>query len=107
MGMLDRQYDEKRDFIRMQINTPAQIDIGEGSIDAICHDLSGGGMLLSVDKELANGQEVQVTIMSSYGHSPMLQAHCQVTRSESGPNSSYVLGLEILEVIDQPESTIA
>ncbi len=108
MGMLDRNYSEKRDYIRMQINSPAQVLLAENEdsqpLDGTCHDLSGGGMLLSVKQPLQPGQDLVVTIMSSHGHNPMLKALCQVARSESGPKDSYVLGLEIVEVLNQPEA---
>ena len=105
MGLLDREYSEKRNFIRMKVNTPVDITLANDNspLTGICHDLSGGGMLLTLDEELPLGAEVTVTVNSAHGHSPMLQARCIVARVEAGPSSSHLTGMEIQEVINQPE----
>ncbi len=108
MSQLNREYSEKRDFIRMKINAPAQVTMVEEDRteedntvrNAVCHDLSGGGMLLTLDQELALDTELIVTVTSVHGHSPILQARCAVARVEQGPKQSYMLGLEIQEVIE-------
>ena len=105
MGMLDREYSEKRNFIRMQVNTPVKVSLAdeESSYEGICRDLSGGGMLLTIDQELALNTQLSVSVISEHGHSPVLEANCSVARIEPGPNSSYLVGLEILQVLNQPQ----
>ncbi|MGH1486689.1 MAG: PilZ domain-containing protein [Cellvibrionaceae bacterium] len=105
MGLLDREYSEKRNFIRMKVNTPVEIAINQENrtINGICHDLSGGGMLLTLDEALALDTELMVTVNSAHGHNPMLQASCVVSRVEAGPKNSHLLGLEIQEVLNHPE----
>ncbi len=108
MGLLDRDYSEKRDFIRMKIDdTPAEVTLVEQQISCqgICHDLSGGGMLLTIDKEVDLDSELLVTVSTNHGHQPMISARCTVARVQSGANNSYLLGLEISEVINRPENT--
>lgn len=102
MGLLDRHYQEKRDFIRMKIDTPAEVTLLEDmtSCKGICHDLSGGGMLLTIDKALEPGSEIMVTVSTTHGHQPMLSAKCLVARAETGPKGSHLLGLEIVEVME-------
>lgn len=105
MGLLDRDYSEKRDYIRMTINTPINIRFlnSDVSLEGYCHDLSGSGMLISANQEIASGTELMVTLMSDHGHSPILQAHCSVTRAEKGPQSTTLCGLEIVDIINKPE----
>jgi c-di-GMP-binding flagellar brake protein YcgR len=102
MGLLDRDYDEKRNFIRMKVETPVQVKVNtlEQEAEGICHDLSGGGMLLSLDNEMALNTEIVVTVVSDHGHSPMMKARCSVARIEPGPSNTNMIGVEILEIID-------
>jgi len=106
MGLLDREYSEKRDFIRMKIDTPAEVTLVEQQLNCkgVCHDLSGGGMLLTIEREVKLDTELLVTVSTNHGHQPMLSARCIVARIEPGPRESYLLGLEISEVLDLPES---
>ena len=52
--MIKRDYSEKRDFIRMTINTPVEVHSEQEGVVAqgVCNDLSGSGMLLTVNKVL-------------------------------------------------------
>ena len=105
MSLLDREYSEKRDFIRMKIDTPAEVRLTEQEVECkgICHDLSGGGMLLTLDRPVDLNTEMVVTVTTSHGHQPMLTARCAVARVAPGPKESYLLGLEISEVLNSPE----
>ena len=109
MGLLDREYSEKRNFIRMKVNTPVEVTLDQGNrtISGVCQDLSGGGMLLTLDEALELDTEIIVNVISDHGHSPMLQASCIVSRVEAGPKDSHLLGLEIQEVLNQPELEVA
>jgi len=106
MSLLDREYSEKRNFIRMKIDTPAEVTVldREENCRGVCHDLSGGGMLLTIDKEVALDTELLVTVSTTHGHQPMLSARCVVSRVEPGPKQSYLLGLEINEVLKTAET---
>lgn len=105
MGLLNREYSEKRSFIRMKVNTPIQVSLDGGTrvIEGICQDLSGGGLLLTIDEELAIDTELKVSVNSPVGHAPMLEARCTVARVKPGPKDIYLVGLEIQEVLDQPQ----
>lgn len=107
MSTHNRDYSEKRDFIRMKVNTPAQILIetdDKPGYKAICNDLSGGGMSITIDKELALNSEVTVTVTSDHSHSPMLKAHCCVARVEAQDDGTYSIGLEIQDIIKDEET---
>lgn len=101
MNLASREYSEKRNFHRMQIGSPVTItlpDSGE-EITGKCLDLSGGGMSVEIDRVLPAGIELNICIMPPVGLTPMLNARTQVTRVESAPNDTCVLGLEIVEVL--------
>lgn len=102
--MIERDYSEKRDFIRMKIDTPAKVEIErEGVVtDAICNDLSGSGMSLTVGEEIAINSELLVTLTpdKTIG-GPSLQARCSIARCRQGDPGQYILGLEIKQILEE------
>lgn len=104
MNTPNKNYQEKRNFIRMKIETPAQVELqdGEKCFQGICRDLSGGGMLVELDAALPVGSEVKVLIASAHGHAPMLEALTEVARVVAQPGAEAapcLLGLEIKTVL--------
>lgn len=104
MSLSSRDYQEKRDFIRMRINSPVEVLIAgqDKALTGICRDLSGGGMLIEVDTALPTGTEVEVTLASSHGHSPMLRATATVTRISSQPGADGTkskMGLRLKDIL--------
>ena len=102
----NRSYDEKRDFIRMKVDTPADIVISNDSqkIHGVCRDLSGGGMQIELPVALPVGTLTEVSISSPHGHEPMLHAEAKVTRIATAPNrqpSVYLIGLQINKIISE------
>lgn len=102
MDRINRNYNEKRNFIRMKIDTPADVVIeSQGQkIEAVCRDLSGGGMLIESPQSLDMGLELQVQLASAHLDSPMLKARVVVARVQENRNGNFTLGLEILEMLD-------
>lgn len=100
MSLVDRAFSEKRDFIRMKIDTPIRAQLtGEGlAAEGVCHELSGGGMRVETQHEITPGTEIEVSIASEHGHSPSLHARARVVRAHA-EQGSYFLGLEILELL--------
>lgn len=101
MSLADRAYSEKRNFIRMQIDTPicVQVQTNDEQLNGMCRDLSGGGMLVELDKALPVGCQMEVSISSPHGHEPMLKAKTRVTRVIGGPSDTCVIGMEIEEML--------
>lgn len=101
MSLFDKSYQEKRDFMRMKIEAPLSAEINHpgGQLTGMCRELSGGGMQMELTSPLAEGEEVEVKLASSHGHSPQLHARAKVVRvqAESGV---YLAGMEILEMLD-------
>jgi c-di-GMP-binding flagellar brake protein YcgR len=98
----NKKYNEKRNFIRMRIDTPADVTLEQSgnSLKGVCRDLSGGGMLIETKTKLDVGLEIQVTLAANHVNSPMLKARAQVARVKTNPTGTYTLGLEILEIVD-------
>ncbi|MGD8175347.1 PilZ domain-containing protein [Marinimicrobium sp. ARAG 43.8] len=96
--------EERRDFIRVKVDSPlpAQLFGEQVQTQGMCLNLSGGGMLLSLDQALPLGQEIEVTVASKEGPSPTLRARTRVVRSEpeeEQPNR-HRIGVKILEILD-------
>lgn len=106
MTSKNRNYEEKRDFIRMKIDTPADIIVSKDGqkIHGICRDLSGGGMQIELPVELTIDTLIEVSIRSSHGHKPMLHAQAKVNRVTAAPNqqlNTYLIGLQITKVLSE------
>jgi len=100
MALEHRAYDEKRSFIRMKINTPVQVQLGGEHFTARCKDLSGSGMLLQSDRELALGAQVEVHIDQEGENRLPFNASAQVVRVDAVNPSGYILGLSIKAIHD-------
>lgn len=95
MSQNDRAYSEKRDFIRMRLETPVVL-IHEGTrSEALCLDLSSNGMQLESRASLRLGQQVQVQIPSEHNELKGLDAEGEVLRITSLDDGRYSIGLSI------------
>lgn len=101
-----RNYEEKRDFIRMTVDTPADIIVSNGTqkIHGTCRDLSGGGMQIELPVALTIDALTEVSISSSHGHEPVLHVEARVTRITAAPNrqlNTYLIGLQINKILSE------
>jgi hypothetical protein len=94
----DRNYSEKRDFIRMQVQTKAILEHAGQQYPALCLDLSSSGMQLEAGIALAVGDRVRVLIPSDHSALKGLEADAEVVRIGEGNNGSHTLGLAILDL---------
>lgn len=101
MGMHDKAYSEKRDFIRMKISAPlnAKLSVDADVIEGLCRDLSGGGMQVETKQAIAMGTELEVEVSSDHGHNPTLRAKATVVRTSTNDAGEHVLGLEIIKLL--------
>ena len=101
MEIATRNYQEKRNFIRMKINSPMNLSREGEKMCGTCIDLSGGGMLVALDqvKGLEPGKLVEIAISSNHGHNPILKALTQVSRI-TARDVGYFVGLEIKQLIE-------
>ncbi|GAB3016769.1 PilZ domain-containing protein [Bowmanella dokdonensis] len=95
-------YDDKRDFFRMMVNTACEIKVNDDqssrSLSAICKDLSATGMSFEVEESIEPGTMVQAILESSNSQIPSLSAKAKVVRCVPGSDSSYLVGVEIIEM---------
>jgi len=104
MIVTSRNYEEKRNFIRMKVETPISIrcEALDTELTGVCRDLSGGGLSVELDATLPLAAEVEICISSQHGHSPILKARAKVNRVSSKPGSQKkpcILGLQIVEML--------
>lgn len=112
MPTTNRNFEEKRNFIRMNIDTPVTLtpqttpthtnQIKINSLKGICKNLSGGGFMVKVSALLPIGSLAEVCVLSDRSTKPMLKAKAQVTRVISpsyGTNNMCELGLRIQEIL--------
>lgn len=93
-----KDYSEKRDFQRMQVNSEIEIVDSQGNkFSGICRDLSAAGMQLFVDREVAVGEELQTILHASSDQFPPLETVCEVIRCEP-EGDGFLLGTNISEV---------
>lgn len=95
MSFHDQQYNEKRDFIRMQVETPARLRITGLSeeLQVLCLDLSSSGAQLRSPQALAIGSTVELLIPSPTAGHQGLQASGKVVRCQTAEPGSHLLGL--------------
>lgn len=100
MSTADREYSEKRDFIRMAMNTTVEVyPAGQTEgLTGTCSDLSATGMSLHLDAGLDIGTEVRVVIASPNAQFESLNASARVIRCEAEEDGRYRLGLEVLSM---------
>lgn len=90
-----RDYDEKRDFIRMNLNSEAVLRFNDQTVSAVCIDLSSTGMQVRAASRLAEGQQAEVEIDSQHNSLSGLKAVVTVVRCEPSDNNEYILGMHI------------
>lgn len=101
MISMQRQYDEKRNFIRMKVDTRisfTKID-GRERYEARCRNLSGTGMLLETEKKLSMGERLRVTIPSEGPNFEPLDAIVEVVRVDAMPSMhKFMIGVVIRQI---------
>ena len=95
-----RAWSEKRNFIRMKINTPVDIELDGQHFTARCKDLSGSGMLVESERQLPLGSIVNLVIDQDGEKRLPFRATAEVARVEASGVDSYTIGLSITTIQD-------
>ncbi|MDH4608925.1 PilZ domain-containing protein [Pseudomonas sp. BN102] len=98
MSLDDRNDSDKRDFIRMQVQTQAILEHAGRQYPTLCLDLSSSGIQLEADVNLAVGDRVRVLIPPEHSALKGLEAEAEVVRVGELPSGGQTLGLVILEM---------
>ena len=98
--MYSRNWDEKRDFIRMKVDTQITlaVDDSEIKVKGHCRDLSGTGMLIEVNQEVIAGATCSTTLPSNNEAFPSLDAKVKILRCIQLSEDKFQIGAEILEI---------
>lgn len=99
--MQPRDYEEKRDFIRMLLDHPVQCtDVATGArFTGQAKDLSGTGLCLELTRECVPGTLLEVRIEPDKAVVPPLHALVEVVRVESGVSGEgFRVGTHIREI---------
>ncbi|WP_275887267.1 PilZ domain-containing protein [Pseudomonas aeruginosa] len=95
---IEHNYSEKRDFIRMKLDTPVTIRCEGRESVALCRDLSASGLLLEAQSELAPGDHLRVSIPSTHETLTGLELEARVVRCERLGPGRQSLGLSIVAI---------
>ncbi|MFS2072581.1 PilZ domain-containing protein [Pseudomonas sp. CT11-2] len=95
MSQTDRDYSEKRDFIRMRVDADVSL-IHEGDeVQAVCIDLSSSGMQLEAPRSFKVGDRLSVRIDSDHAALRGLEADTEVVWVKAQDDGGQKLGLTI------------
>jgi hypothetical protein len=100
MAISDKNYSEKRNFIRMRVNTEIALDAPEGQVIGLCKDISGSGMLIELDREIPIGTVLMAHINQKSENQVPFRATGEVTRILHGENGKLLIGLIVKEIHD-------
>ena len=95
---LATSYQEKRDYIRMRVETPVTLTLGDRTLQCVCVDLSGTGMCLELKDELSIGDE-GVAYMPSYQNKFDALNACIRIKRIMQDGDVYCYGAEIIEIL--------
>lgn len=95
---LANAYEEKRDFIRMRVESPLTLTLGDRIIQCICIDLSGTGMCIETKETLSIGDE-GVALLPSYQNQFSPLHACVSIKRHMTDNGLNYYGAEIIELL--------
>ncbi|MFQ3231640.1 PilZ domain-containing protein [Reinekea sp.] len=96
MSLSSKDYEEKRDFMRMTLNAKASITTSDGAtFDVKVVDLSATGMHLEATKSLPIAAEVTVNVESPNAQFQSMTAICVVVRCIELSEIKFDIGLEV------------
>ena len=99
---ISRDYEEKRNFVRVKVTTPLLFTLNQYSekYEGQCLDLSGSGLLIETTKKLLLGDQLHVTIPAARPHQTPFAAQVEVIRVEPlNDRHIYLTGTAIKKVI--------
>ncbi|NVJ50814.1 MAG: PilZ domain-containing protein [Gammaproteobacteria bacterium] len=97
---MDREYEEKRDFIRMFVDAKVEItdpDSGE-TFTGDSKNLSAGGVAFTCEHSFEVGRTLSVKVSSVQSQLPPLTAELKVIRSDKRDDGSFEIAGSIANV---------
>lgn len=93
MSQHDRDYSEKRDYIRMTINAEVTLHFKGLEFSGVCVDLSSSGMQVQAQSQLAVGDVLAVHLPSPTPNLDPYNVDAEVVRVEDLGDGKQILGL--------------
>ncbi|EXF94558.1 pilus assembly protein [Pseudomonas fluorescens HK44] len=98
MSQTDRDYSEKRDYIRMRVDADITLIHAGDLIPAVCIDLSSSGMQVRATRSFQVGDTLNVRIDSEHAALKGLEAETEVVWVTQQDAGGQKLGLTILKM---------
>ena len=98
MSQNDRDYAEKRDFIRMRVDADVTLLYAGQIIPAMCVDLSSSGMQVQAPRSFKVGDKLSVRIDSEHSALKGLEAETEVVWMADLEDGGQKLGLTIISM---------
>jgi hypothetical protein len=98
MSQNDRNYAEKRDYIRMRVDADVTLLYAGQIIPAVCVDLSSSGMQVEAPRAFKIGDKLSVRIDSDHAALKGLEADTEVVWLTDQGEGGQKLGLTILSM---------
>lgn len=93
----ERDYAEKRDFIRMRVDANVSLIHAGQEIEGVCLDLSSSGMQVQAPRQFNVGDLLTVRIDSEHAALKGLEADTEVVWTKAAGDEQH-LGLRILKM---------
>ena len=95
-------YDDKRDFYRMMVNSDVSVTIIDDETNstllATCRDLSATGLAIEMSHPMELTTRVKVSIDSANNSVQSLNVSGKVVRVNEETEDSYLIGINISEI---------
>lgn len=98
MSRTDRDYEEKRDFIRMRVDADVTLIHAGQVVSAVCIDLSSSGMQVQAPRSFKVGDRISVRIDSDHPALAGLEADTEVVWVDDQDDGGQRLGLSIVSM---------
>lgn len=98
MSQIERDYSEKRDFIRMRVDADVALIHQGDEVAAVCIDLSSSGMQIEAPRLFNVGDQLSVRIDSDHAALQGLEADTEVVWVQRQDGGTQKLGLTILKM---------
>ncbi len=93
MSLNDRDYSEKRDYMRMTINAEVTLRFKGLEFTGVCIDLSSNGMQVKSESQLAVGDVLAVHLPSPTPNLDPYNVDAEVVRVDDLGDGKQILGL--------------
>ena len=100
--MIEPRYEEKRDFVRMQIEMSIRITdkTTDETITCMCKSLSGNGLMFESKVNFTIGTLLEITLDNNNDRFNKLNAVIQVVRTElNHTNDTFEIGTKIVKLL--------